>query len=518
MFLHCLKDFMRFVFVIFLCLFTVCHSSSAAEMPFEYIEGVPCVSVEISSGDQSVKAHLILDLGLSEALLLHSDFPEVLEIDTEAKLTISYDDGQLTVSSYYTSDLTDIDEFSRRNAASLGEIPVWGYLGVKAFDSGIVSMDISNKVANFGDIEIPENAAKIPLKIDSGRFIADIEPDEGYILKAVIATSEFDTVFDLDAASLSGSETADFEHCRFADLNLREFTAVRAKQDLSTELTIGDCVIANSFWQNFVVYYRQEDQSLYFSELLSGRVSDLNEQNFFNAFVSEDIDEIYECVNQYPESRLISEAYNLILKYSVDSGIEEDIKAAITNLLESQDRDNASNILLFYAEGFLQESDYDSAKLMLAYAKDELTSVDQHPLKLAKVNTWLGQIALAEDDLTAARRYLMSAVFANPSDCMANYYMGNYYENSGDMVRAWARYLKSFMRDDTFEQAFTALIRISSNSDFQQKFTADDVIDFLDGHIYDEEGSLTKSANFLKFRGGELFKTAIARLEDQHGK
>ncbi len=509
---------MRLVFVIPLLILSGCQLCFAGVVPFENIDGVPCVNVEIKHGDQTIKTHLMLDLGLSESLLLHSDLSEVMEIDSDAKLTVCYDGGQLEGLEYFSGDLSEIDDFSRRNSDALGEIPVWGYIGVKAFDSEVVSMDISNKIASYGDIDIPENTTKILLKVDSGRFIADIEPDEGYVLRAVIATSEYDSVFDLDAAALAGSESGDFENCRFSNLNLRKYTAVRSKQDFSDELTIGDCVIANSFWQNFVVYYKQDEQCLYLSELPSGCISDLNEQHFFNAFVSEDIDEIYECINEYPDSRLIFEAYNLILKYAVEAGYEDDIKTAITNLLESQSDVTAANILMNYAESFIEVTDFKTAKLMLSYAKEELISMDQHPLKLAKVNTWLGQIALAENDLASARRYLMSAVFANPADCDANYYMGNYYEKNGDTVRAWVRYLKAFMRDDSYTQALSSLVKISSDSNFEKNFTSEDAIDFLEGHIYDEEGNLTTSASILKNHGGDLFRTAIVSLEEQHGK
>ena len=509
---------MRFILAIFLFVFACCQSSYAAQMPFKYIDGVPCVNVEIRQGEQVIKSHLIVDLGLSEALLLHSDLPEAMEIDSEANLTIWYDGGLLEGLQYYSSEIDAIDEFSRKHSELLGEIPVWGYIGVKAFDSDVVSMDIANRTVEYGNIDLPENAIKMPVRIDSGRFIADIEPDDGYIVNAVIATSEYETVFDLDVASLAGSESADFENCRFAGMNLRKYTAIRSKLDFSSELTIGDCVIANSFWQNFVIYYQQKDQSLYLAKLQNGTISDLNDQHYYNAFVSADIDEIYQCINDYPDSRLLFEANSLILKSAIDSGIEEDIKKAIQSLLDSQDDGTAANLLLNYADSFMQESEYNSAKLMLSFAKKELIKADQHPMKLAKVNTWLGQIALSEDDLPNARRYLMSAIFIDPSDCMANYYMGTYYEKSGQLIRAWVRYLKSFMRDDTFDQAFTALVRVSNESSFKDIFTTDDVVDFLEGHIYDEEGKLTKTASMLKFHGGDFYKNAIGILEEQHGQ
>ena len=288
------------LYYLLLIIFSSIKCLGAERLHFRYINGVPCAEFEVKCKDLSLRANLLIDLGQLNPLILHSDFTQMLSEQNSEEVTLKCEGSSLNGVKYISASIDGIDEFSRDSANLLGQVPVWGILGVGALDAETVMLDLQNKCIDFGTPEIPSDLLSLPLEKKNNRYIAEIEPDKDYKVKAAITTADYETIFDTDCSALAGSETGDLQNCRFASFELRKYTAVRVRDEYSSEISIAECTIGNSFWQNFVVYVDCSQSQLFLADHPGGIISDLNEQHFYNSFAGSDYEAISECLEKFP--------------------------------------------------------------------------------------------------------------------------------------------------------------------------------------------------------------------------
>ena len=481
------------------------------QLHFRYIDGVMCVPATLKSGSDAINANLIVDLGLNFDILLHQDIQNVLLSGDNTSLTIDLETRSLEGIDYILQTIDEFDSFSRKNSTSLEEIPVWGVLGATAFEAPVVMVDIQNRLIEFGEIEIPSDRT-YSATISNGRWITAIEPDPGYEVRATAATGEYECVFDTDVAALAGSETADFENCRFMGVNLRDYTAIKVHDDYSSEMGVADCVIANSFWQNFIVYFDIQNKQITLVEHSGGIISDLNEQVYFNAIAEENQTALADYLKTYPDSRLAAEGRKWLLKMAVESNDMQRIQIAVGQFSIGMAPKPAAEQFVHYAEEAINNKNLLAAELFCESAATQIHKTKDAPLLGCLINICRGRLALENQQMAEARRYLLSALFVNPQDATANYLMGRYHQAKNELTRAWARYLRAALSDMPSEQAIAALKKLDQDGKFREQFTTEDACDFLEGHIIDDDGKLTQQAMMLRIRAGQLIRMAIDKL------
>ncbi len=487
----------------------------ADRLPFKLIDGVPCAQFVIRNGTELLRCHLFVDPGFSGGLLLHSDAASELNITGSETLSAAYSGGQLLGLTYAGAELDGIDDFSRKWAIQLNDIPVWGVIGAGAFDCQRLVVNLAGGYLDFdNDLELPAGPA-LNIRTEQGRFLADIEPGSDYIIPALLSFADFDTVFDQDCAALAGSETGNFANCLVAVLNLRQYTAVRVKENLGTELDIAQAIIANSFWQNFPVYFDLAASRLIIDIDNAKLISDLTEQEYYNSLAGNDTVAVINYLDNHPDSRLVGQGRQFVLDQAIAAGDAGLITQALTAITRTMPVADASILLADYAQAAIEQGQLSQAKEFVAFCRELLNTSAENPGLHCRVNTYSGQIALSENDLKNARRYLLSALFILPGNSSANYYMGKYYQLTGSRQRAWARYLRAALADEPLEIAAIALDEMGQDPEFIASFTLDDACDYLDGHIKKDDGSLTDQAKDLKVRGGGLILQAISKLEGQ---
>lgn len=505
---------MKRYYVLVLFLFVSIRCLQAERLQFKYISGVPCVEFEVTCGDISLRANLLIDLGQIDPVVLHSDFTQMLSEQNSEEVTLICDVFSLSGLKYTSASIDGIDEFSRDNAKLLGEVPVWGILGAGAFDAEIILLDLQNKFLDFGSVEIPSDSPSLSVEQKNNRYIAQIESDIGYKVKTAITTADYEAIFDTDCAALAGSETGDLENCRFGSLELRKYTSIRVRDGYSSEIGIADSMIGNNFWQNFVVYLDRNKSQVVLTNHPKGILSDLNDQMYYNSFVESDYDAISECLDSYPDSRLADEAKQKLLDLAVETGNEDKIDESIKRFVAGHNPKRSAEILINYASRAFDSSDVKTGELFINTARDQISKTNEAPLLRGRIDSYRGWIALGKDDFNAARRSLLNSLFVSPDDVLANYLMGRYHQAKGEYIRAWARYLKAALAAEPSEEAIQALRQLDEISDFKNQFTIEDACDFLDGHILHEDGELADSAKMLKYRGGSLIKSAIEKLQE----
>ncbi len=482
------------------------------QIRFKYIDGAVCIRSVIEKDNEALNVNLIFDFGSDHGLVLHKDALELLEFEQDQLLSVDLDGWELKGINPIFSEMEHVDEFSKQNAAELGEVPVWGLVGSGILDVPVIMLDIQNQILECGNFEIPDGH-KLNVKIINNQKFCEIEPEPGYSIQAIITTGQYECVFDVDTAALAGNESGDFNNCKFAGLNLRDYTAVRTENDLSSKLVNADCLIANSFWQNFVVYLDAAYNLITLVDHPNGIISDLTEQEYYNAYTKEDSCAIKKYLNKYPNSRLADKALHTLLGMAVESGNKDKIEKAINRLIAGKQPKQAAEALILYAQEVIENKNMQLAELFLKYAKVQVLKTEDAPILRSRIDSYQGWIALENQQLPRARRHLLSALFVNPQDPFTNYVMGRYHELNKEYMRAWARYLKASLAEEPHDKAINRLKALNKNAAFKSQFSINDVCDFLEGHITDDQGELTKQAIILKARGGDLIKSAIEQLQ-----
>ena len=506
--------YIKKIVLVFIILLVTDLLNGADRIFFKYVKGLPCAEVELASERESLKANMVIDIGVNYTVLLAEGTTDILQASSDRKININYEGGSFTSIEYSEVDLSAFDGFTRDNAAELDDIPIFGILGARAFNTDKLSLNLADGYIDFGsDILWPEVEATA-VDVNNYVFRLNIEPDPGYVISAELSTSAFQTVFDEDCAALAGNEYGIFDKCLIGGYDLNQYTAVQTIQSGDSGLGGADAVIANSFWQNFKVYIDIKNENLYIED--KGRViSDLSEQYYFNACIDEDFEGVLDYINNFPDSRVRTESCWKLLELATENKDSGRMTTALECIVTSGSFDTLSGSLLSLAKSNIGNGEIETAKVLLEFVRKGEVKDDNNPFMIAEVNTMAGEIALLENDLVSARRFLLSSLFVRPKDANCNYLMGEYYRKSGMLMRAWSRYIKAALVDEPSQEALRELLLLQNDTGFEENISLTDTTDFLEGYIYDDDGDLTDQAKILKHHGGEHMKAAFTALEVQ---
>jgi len=99
------------------------------------------------------------------------------------------------------------------------------------------------------------------------------------------------------------------------------------------------------------------------------------------------------------------------------------------------------------------------------------------------VNARKGWLALQENDLSQARRLLLSAAFGLPKDPNVTLWMGELYQHANQPARAWSQFAKAAMFDPPPVEAVSRLNLMNNDPAFRKGFHAADAELLLEGRI-----------------------------------
>ena len=491
-------------------------ASDVQRFPIRLVEGLPVSQVNIIYGENKIVANVLIELGRDFSFAVHSDLVEVLALAADSRISIEYDGGSFTGVRAVSANIDWIDNFTKNHALELNEVPIWGIIGAGIFESDSLSLDIQDGEILFGDID-DGGGDRIDLELVNGSYVVGIAPLENYILKAAISTINYQCVVDSDCAAISGYENGDFERLILGNTNIREYSPVRAIDGMSDESGFIDSYIGNSFWQNFTVHINLGENRLSIHRKDGRILTDLKDQEYFNAFASGGTEKIERCIKEHPSSRYFGEACKLLLKDAIE---KEDNKRIndFAVMLAATAAGNPNSILFEYATNLAKSKQYTAGSIILQVLRDKLVAENQDALLRARVDAYLGFIYLEEDNRQQARRALLNSLFANSHDSFTNYLMGRYYLGEGQNVRAFARFIRSSLSDRPFEDAAHSLRQLGNNEEFTSSFSIEEAAEFLDGWVLDENGNLTEQAMRLKRLGGEFISSAIDAVIDGLGE
>jgi len=493
---------------------------AAQAIRFKVIDGKLCAKCTLSCRAKSIPANVVINLGLPTPLLVHERTARLMEVGPDAAVDLKFDDVVMPNLTGRASKLPSLDKLTSEYSTELEEIPAVAILGATAFADFSVQLEVGEGILRLlPAAQRHPPAASRPLEDATtdgssatacsvsfeergyGYFLAGRAPDD-FALRVLFSTSGYDTIIDSNTADLAGAPGGDLDDLRLGTLNLARYVALRPEDLSGTPPPHPDVILRTNLLSHFRVTIDWVNREIRFEQTRAPQFP-TEEREFFVARAKGDADAIESFLKAHPSSRLATEASTKLLALRLDEypPNRDAIGRAQRWRAEAAPKDRRSGLMVEMADDLLSGKRDDkyalaanALKIGLEYASSALNGRTIHDLRAR-----LGLIALRNNDAKQARRDLLSAAFGIPRDPFVNLWLGELYEQSGQLMRAWSRYAQSAISENPPPEAMTGLDRLNRNPAFRASFTMADAEQLLEGRIaefhpaerYGEESSPT---------------------------
>jgi len=493
---------------------------AAQEIRFKVIDGKLCAKCTLSCRAKSIPANVVINLGLPTPLLVHERTARLMEVGPDAAVDLKFDDMVMPNLTGRAARLPSLDELTSEHSTELEEIPAVAILGATAFADFSVQLEVGEGILRLlpaaqrhppaasqpledatADVS-SATACSVPFEERGyGYFLAARAPED-FALRVLFSTSGYDTIIDSNTADLAGAPGGDLDDLHLGPLNLARYVALRPEDLSGTPSPHPDVILGTNILSHFRVTIDWVNREIRFEQTRAPQFP-TEEREFFIARAKGDADAIESFLKAHPSSRLATEASTKLLALRLDEypPDREAIGRAQRWRAEAAPKDRRSGLMVKMADDLLSGKRDDryalaanAVKIGLEYASSALNGRTVHDLRAR-----LGLIALRNNDPKQARRDLLSAAFGIPRDPFVNLWLGELYEQSGQLMRAWSRYAQSAISENPPPEAMTGLDRLNRNPTFRASFTMTDAEQLLEGRIaefhpagrYEEEMSST---------------------------
>ncbi|UCG16966.1 MAG: hypothetical protein JSV19_02815 [Phycisphaerales bacterium] len=465
---------------------------------FRVIDGVLCSRCVVRCADRSIPANVMIDLGLPIPLLVHERTAGLLGLTGNSRVELRFGDVVLTDVVGVGAQLPALERLTRDFASELGELPAVAIAGLPAFKALTLTpqLDISAGMLRLlpeappgqaaGPEQADENVCTVPYEEQrNGYWLSAAAPD-GFTLRARFATSQYDTIVDATVADLAGAPGGDLDELHIGPLNIARFVALRPADLSDMSQLRPDIITGTNLLSHFRVTIDTVNRRMTFEQT---REPDFpsEERRYFIAMVENDAAAIEEFLDRHPSSRLAGEAADKLLSLRLDEypPDSEAIRRAVRHRAGSVPARRRAGLMVELADHLLagdRDEKYELATYVLTVGL-EYAPLDLNAKAAHQLHARLGHVALRRDDLKQARRHLLSAAFGMPKDPQVNHWMGEYYERSGKLARAWSRYVQAILTDEPPAGALRGLDRLNRNPAFRASFTMTDAEQLLEGRV-----------------------------------
>ena len=111
------------------------------------------------------------------------------------------------------------------------------------------------------------------------------------------------------------------------------------------------------------------------------------------------------------------------------------------------------------------------------------TSDDIDGTAIHELNVCRGLVALQNGDVKQVRRYLLSASFGLPKDPLVHLWLGQVYQKTHQLQRAWAQFIEASLAQDPPIDAIIELAAVMRDPSFRAGFGAADAELILEGRV-----------------------------------
>lgn len=483
-----------------------------SQIRFRVVDGKLCARCTIRCTDRSIPANVVIDLGTRAPLLLHERTAAQLGLKVDKPVELRFDSGVVLAGLRGLSvALRSLEELTRDYAPALGELPAVAIVGLPAFEGYRPRLDVAEGELRLlpetdasGDgpdaaLAVPApDTVTVPYEEERyGIWLSGVAAG-GFNVRVRFATADYDTLIDATTADLAGAPGGDLDQLLIGPLNIAEYVALRPTDLSEMPAPRPDVILGTQLLSYFRVEVDSRNRRIAFEPMRKPRLP-TEERQFFIAMVAEDADAIETFLNRHPTSRLVADASRMLLDLRLDEyePAAGAIQRAVRLRAGSVPAERRATVMVELADRILsshRDDRYDLATYILDVGL-EYASLDLNAKAPYQLQARLGWVALQRGELKQARRHLLSAAFGMPRDPDVNLWMGEFYERSGKLTRAWSRYVQAMIADDPPPAALEGLNRLNRDPAFRASFTMEDAEQLLEGRM-------------LEFHAPERFRAA----------
>ncbi len=475
----------------------VARSLAAGDIPLVNVNGTLCLRVVLRSGNVSMPANVVLDLGTRGPMLMHYGSAALLGFQREGVVDVIHEEAGTTLNAVKSValELEALEELTREHAKELGDIPAVAVMGMPAFAGMIVELDVGANLLRIMSKDAAAIAAEDAAKAVTFKYTGEAygywltaQASNGTALRVRFATSEYDTRINEATAQRLGFPGGNLDRLMLGSLDLIHYTVLRPSDFSAFPEPKPELIIGTQLLAAFKVRVDPDERQITFTPVREPQKAE-EEQAFFIAKAGHDAAQVEAFLRDHPHSRLAGEATGALLQLCIDRKPTDPaaVKRALMLGGASVEPERRAMKLVSAADEFIamdaERTDaYDLAMIALDLAKP-YCSTDLNDIAIHHLNARLGLIAMLRNDNTQARRWLLSAAFGIPKDPYVNFYLGHLYERTGQQSRAWSRYLESCLKKNPPVGAVRGLDRLSNDPVFRRTFTMTEIEQLLEGRV-----------------------------------
>jgi tetratricopeptide (TPR) repeat protein len=449
---------------------------------------------DISTPSRRIPVNLFLDLDTACGLQLHNKATAPLKAETEdgqlVPITLHFPDFRITVPGREHGDEEFLDEFTKYHSAEMGENAVVGTLGAEILKDYHLVFDLPNgyveltpaRARNTAGLPQQEGSVTVAITVVNDLVWLPVVMRDERQRAMALGGSRYDTVIDRDLARAFEAPAGDVGTMQLGPLDLSEFVAFRPEElvQVHPDRAVGIAGI------NVFEFMRVEiDRVNLWARLTPSKAPDFPEADldFFRARLTEEAEPLEQFLTERPESRLASEAAELLLWMRVDDGgTDEQVRAAMRWRNDSITADLRATAALDLMK-VMAEDGWPEYLILAGEIGVESGRDDRYPEAIHKIHARLGEVFLDQGNSEQAWRHLLSAAFGLPEDGLINLNLGRFYEQEGRYRRAFSRFVQAAIKPESGPQAIEALQRVQLQLPEEEPFSVDLIERMIEGKV-----------------------------------
>lgn len=465
------------------------QGTNTARIPVKVVDGKLVAACDLSTEHRRIPANLLLEYEKPAGLELHNRATQPLRAErrdgSTIPITIHFPGIDIVVERREHGDEDFLNEFTKYNAAALGENAAVGTIGAEIFGQYHVTLDLA---AGFVELSDPRGRSApqegddvVPMTMHGGLvWLQVIDPDERPRALA-LGTGRYDTVVDEVLCDAFGKPAGNIGSLRVGQHDISAFVAPRPEEVILAHPDGAVGMVGLNLLEHFRISIDRENRV---ARLVNTVPADFPQVDFeyFQALLEEEADPLEAFIDKHPEARLAREAAERLLEYRLDEEDDDACVRAIQKLVATRTEDLRATAAL---DAMAELSNAGRPKLVIAAGEHGVPfgRDDRYPDAVHKIHAKLGQVRFDLGEERQAWRNLLSAAFGMPEDGPVNYNLGRYYEAQGRPKRAFSRYLQAAISPDSGPQAMAGLERVQATLGDGQAFDVDLIDRMIEGKV-----------------------------------
>lgn len=488
----------------------------ADEAPVRWVDGRPMLKVTLRAGDKVYFCNLLLDLNTVEPLFLHANAAGSLHSDvTDVEI------GGIKLEHLGFSAKKDswLEGLTAQFATELQQVPVAGIIGLGAFAGRDLRLDGPKgllkllPLSSAGE-EPPASAvlSALPLngEVGKGLRLQLTLPVVGPVSFSLATRDPFCWI-DPGLARKAGA--ADGVLPRAAADRFLDFAQWAPFRPEVPDQGGGQGGIGGAVLQQMVLTIAPK----------AGRVlvehgeavyPEVEAALYRAVYGSGGDDALTQFLQAHGDTPQAKEAAQVLLARLRDNGgSAAAMQIAGVAAVKAAPANGKGTAALEVLEHMPRAQEFAAARQAIAAAGLAEARTDEDGNAVHKLQLELGQLAMQQGDATQARRHLLAAVFGMPTSGAANFALGRWHEQQGQMEQAMGRYFLTMLdMKNSGQQGYAAFARVFHQQRGDQADLLAELQDQADGRVPSfqplprQPGSFTKTGRRVLV---ELFTGAM---------